>query len=92
MRKTMFTYIIIGIISIIGIGVLVSCKKNTNKETAEKTAEQNPYMQMRKMALDVTAEQLGFKIPEDSIKVYGIVTDLDMDGGTATIVTYFSNL
>ena len=90
MRKTMFTYIIIGIISIIGIGVLVSCKKNTNKETAEKTAEQNPYMQMRKMALDVTAEQLGFKIPEDSIKVYGIVTDLDMDGGTATIVTYLT--
>jgi hypothetical protein len=90
MRKTMFTYIIIGIISIVGIGVLVSCKKKPNTETAEKTAEQNPYLAMRKMALDVTAEQLGFKIPEDSIKVYGIVTDLDMDGGTATIVTYLT--
>ena len=90
----MLAYILIGIVSIVGIGI--SCnnkpKKETTKKTeqTEKTAEQNPYMDMRKMALTVTAEQLGFQIPEDSIKVYGIITDLDMGGGTATVVTYLT--
>jgi len=45
---------------------------------------------MRKMALNVTAEELGFKIPEDSIKVYGIITDLEIGDGTATVVTYLT--
>ena len=92
----MLTYILIGIVSIAGIGILISCNNKPKKETNEKTqqteknAEQNPYIDMRKMALTVTAEQLGFQIPEDSIKVYGIITDLDMGGGTATVVTYLT--
>jgi hypothetical protein len=96
MKKPMLTYILIGIVSIAGIGILISCNNKPKKETTEKTeqtektAEQNPYMDMRKMALTVTAEQLGFQIPEDSIKVYGIITDLDMNGGTATVVTYLT--
>ncbi|MGV6831656.1 MAG: hypothetical protein ACWA5P_08865 [bacterium] len=96
MRKSMFTYIIIGIVSIAGIGILISCNNKPKKEITEKTqqtektVEQNPYMDLRKMALTVTAEQLGFQIPEDSIKVYGIVSDLDMGGGTATVVTYLT--
>jgi hypothetical protein len=96
MRKSMFTYIITGIVSIAGIGILISCNNKPKKEIidktqhTEKTAEQNPYMDMRKMALSVTAEQLGFQMPGHSIKVYGIVTDLDMGGGTATVVTYLT--
>jgi len=92
----MLTYILIGIVSIAGIGILISCNNKPKKETTEnaqkteKTDEQNPYLDMRKMALTVTAEQLGFKIPEDSIKVYGIISDLDMGGGTATVVTYLT--
>ena len=96
MRKPMLTYILIGIVSIVGIGILISCNNKPKKETTEKTqqtekiAEQNPYMDMRKMALTVTAEQLGLQIPRDSITVYGIVSDLDMGGGTATVVTYLT--
>ncbi|WP_178983703.1 hypothetical protein [Winogradskyella helgolandensis] len=92
----MLTYILIGIVSIIGILILISCNNKPKKETTDKTqqtgrtAEQNPYGDMRKMALTVSPEQLGFLIPEDSIKVYGIITDLDMNGGTATVVTYLT--
>ncbi|WP_229720529.1 hypothetical protein [Winogradskyella helgolandensis] len=92
----MLTYILIGVVSIIGILILISCNNKPKKETTDKTqqtgrtAEQNPYVDMRKMALTVSPEQLGFLIPEDSIKVYGIITDLDMNGGTATVVTYLT--
>ncbi|MFT5890488.1 MAG: hypothetical protein ACI9Y7_000580 [Dokdonia sp.] len=75
---------------------LVSCNNKTKKETTEKNqqmekiVDQNPYTDMRKMALTVTAEQLGFQIPKDSIKVYGIISDLNMGGVTATVVTYLT--
>lgn len=90
----MMTYLLIGVISIVGIGILISCNNKSKKEIIknpqkeEKIKEQNPYMDMRKMAFEVTTEQLGLQIPKDSTKVYGIITDLDMNGGTATIVTY----
>lgn len=90
MKKAMLTYIIIGIFSIVGIGFLISCNNKQKKEIAKKNAEQNLYIEMRKTALNITSEQLGLKIPKDSIKVYGIVSDLDMDGGTATVVTYLT--
>ena len=96
MKGSMLTYIIIGIVSIVGIGILIRCNSKPKKEVAEKiqqtekTEEQNPYTDMRKMAFSVTAEQLGLQIPNDSIKVYGIISDLDMGGVTATIVTYLT--
>jgi hypothetical protein len=96
MKKPMLTYILIGIVSIAGIGILTNCNNKPKKEITEKTqqteknTEQNPYLDMRKMALTVTAKQLGLQIPKDSIKVYGIISDLDMDGGTATVVTYLT--
>ena len=92
----MFTYILIGLVAIVGIGFLVSCNNKTKKDTTGKvkrtelTADQNPYVNLREMALTVTAEQLGLQIPEDSIKVYGIVSDLDMGDVTATVVTYLT--
>lgn len=96
MKKSMSTYILIGIIAIVGIGIVISCtnkpkKENTGQvvETDSKT-EQSPYMDMRKMALDVTAKQLGLQISNDSITVYGIISDLDMGGGTATVITYLT--
>lgn len=76
MTKPILTYILIGIVLIACIGILISCNSKFKKETiekkqqSEKTTERNPYMDMRQMALNVTAEQLGFQIPEDSIKVY----------------------
>ncbi|MCC4214583.1 hypothetical protein [Leeuwenhoekiella parthenopeia] len=85
------------LILVIGIGLFYAviygnkAKKDIVKyQQTEKITEQNTYLEMRKMALNVTAEQLGFKIPEDSIKVYGIITDLDMGAGTATVVTYLT--
>ena len=96
MRKPNMTQTLLFIL-VIGIGLFYAVKygNKAKKDIVEyqqtkKTTGQNPYLEMRKMALNVTAEQLGFKIPEDSIKVYGIITDLDMGGGTATVVTYLT--
>lgn len=92
----MLTFLIFGIILVAGIGILISCtskqKKESNKNStqAEKSSQQNPYFDMRKMALSVTPEQLGLQIPNDSIKVYGIIADLDMDGVIVTVVTYLT--
>lgn len=92
----MLTYIIVGIVLTAGVLLLVRSNKKPkiegteNRVHSEKTLTQNPYLDLRKMAFSVTAKQLGFDIQEDSTKVYGIVSDLDMGGATATVVTYIT--
>jgi hypothetical protein len=91
MKKPM-TYIIIAVILIIGITLFM---KSTNKgktqiaeqNSTEKQTEQNPYVDMRNMAFTVTSEQLGIN-QIDKNEVYGIVSEMDMDGGSVTVVTY----
>ena len=93
MKKPM-TYIIIAVILIVGITLFM---KSANKgktqieeqNSTEKQTEQNPYSDMRNMAFSATSEQLGLSGMEKNY-VYGIVSEMDMNGATATVVT-FSN-
>jgi hypothetical protein len=93
MKKPM-TYIIIAVILIVGITLFM---KSANKgktqiaeqNSTEKQKEQNPYSDMRNMAFSATSEQLGLS-GMDKNDVYGIVSEMDMNGATATVVT-FSN-
>ena len=93
MKKPM-TYIIIAVILIVGITLFM---KSANKgktqieeqNSTEKQTEQNPYSDMRNMAFSATSEQLGLS-GMDKNDVYGIVSEMDMNGATATVVT-FSN-
>jgi hypothetical protein len=88
------TYIIITVILIIVITLFM---KSANKgktqiaeqNSTEKQTEQNPYSDMRNMAFSATSEQLGLSGMEKNY-VYGIVSEMDMNGATATVVT-FSN-
>ncbi len=93
--KENFTYIIIGVVVIIGIILIFKYANKGSVETVEinhtkKQPKKNSYIDMRNLAFSVTAEQLGLEIPNDSIKVYGIISDIDMDGETATIVTFLT--
>ena len=58
--------------------------------TKQKTIEtkENAFLDLRSMAFSVTPEQLKLSLPADKTLVYGIVIDWEMNGATATIVSY----
>lgn len=60
-------------------------KSNTMKEKTE-----NPYIGIRKLAFDVRPSQLGLSNPTEGFTAYGVIMDIDMGGGIATLVTYAS--
>ena len=98
--------IIKSVIFLIAIGDLVffttSCNnkskigEQTEQQSQDTTIRQkadpnnNPYTNMRNMALKVTADQLGVQFPPEQTKIYGIVMDWDLPEGTATLVTFLS--
>ena len=91
MKKPM-TYILIAVILFIGIALFMKSANKGKVEIAErnsieKQTEQNPYTDMRNMAFSVTSEQLGLS-GIDKNDVYGIISEMDIDGGSVTVVTY----
>jgi len=88
------TYILIAVILIVGITLFMKSANKGKTEIAEKNStenqtEQNPYNDMRNIAFSATSEQLGIEgIGKND--VYGIISEIDMNGATATVVT-FSN-
>ena len=88
------TYILIGIILIIRVFFYLKNSNNEKSKTPHKTekTEQEKkefYENMRNMALTVTAEQLGINEIEND-KVYGLVTEMGMDIGTATVAAFLT--
>lgn len=88
----MIKYILIGITT---IGLMVSCKDKPSEPTSfrvppiEQTDEQNTYMGMRNLAFNITPEQIGFEdIAND--KVFGLITEMDMDPGCASVIAYLN--
>ena len=63
----MTTYIIIGAVIIIAPGIFIACKSKNqsadnqeNKQTENKSEQQeNPFTDLRQMALSATPEQIG---------------------------------
>ena len=91
----MITYIIIGAVLIIASGIFLACKpknqsadKQENTQTENKTEQQeNPFNDLRQMALSATPEQLGLENSNET-KVFGIVMDWDLGDGIATVAAY----
>ncbi len=94
-------YIAIGITLLAGIVFyLISCRSNTqsnvrvNQKNENTTkAEQNnsmnnPYEDMRAMALAITPEQLGLNLTNEKAKVYGVVMDWNTGQGIATFTAF----
>ena len=91
----MTTYIIIGVALIIASGIFIACKpkkqsvdNQANKKTENISEQQeNPFNDLRQMALSATPEQLGLPT-SDETKVFGIVMDWDLGDGIATVAAY----
>lgn len=93
-------YIILGIILAAGlVFYLTSCSnhsdaKQTSLQIQDSTKEQkadpnnNPYFDLRNMALSTTYEQLAIELPKDKTKIYGVVMEWDLGEGTATLVSF----
>lgn len=57
-------------------------KKKTNEGNAEK--DNNPYVGLRNLALNISPDELGVKLDKDD-QVYGAVVDMDINGNVATM-------
>lgn len=95
-------YSILGLILVTGFAFyLTSCSnksdaKQTSQQTQDTTKGQkvdpnnNPYLDLRNMALNATPEQLAIELPKDKTKIYGVVMDWDLGEGTATLVAFMT--
>lgn len=94
------TLIIFGIVIMLGLVIISSCTpkktvQNNNseihpQENTETNNLDNPYLDLREMALRQTPENLGLDTSSD--EVFGIVMDWDLLGsGIATLVTFKSD-
>jgi hypothetical protein len=91
-------YIIIGVFILVSLEAFYVFRPATNtttktqekKEIQRDTWQQqdNPFEELRNIALNATADQLGLQITEDLTKVYGIVMDWDIGNGVVTTVSY----
>ena len=84
------------LILVIGIGLFYAIKygaqaKNEIAEyqKSEELTEQNPYSDMRNMAFSVNTEQLGL-IGYEKDDVYGVISEMDMNGTTVTVVSFIN--
>lgn len=96
-------YAVIGLLTIGGLVFFLTSCNNKSKagglieEQSQDTTKRqrvdpnnNPYTDMRNMALGVTEDQLGVQLAADQSKIYGVVMDWDLPEGTATLVSFVS--
>ena len=91
----MTTYVIIGGVLIIALGIFIACKPNNRSADQHQntqieniaTQQENPFNDLRQMALSATPEQLGLET-SDETKVFGIVMDWGLGAGVVTVTAY----
>ena len=97
------TYIIIGSVLLLGLIIyLTSCgnkstsadiQNNSSQDTSGQKVhhpKENAYEGLRKMAFDVTPDQLGLNLSKEKTEVYGVIMDWEMSGAVATTICYMS--
>ena len=84
-------YIILGILIVGGLVYYLTTRNNArDRQQAKVDPQNNPYNNLRNMALSATAEQLQLKISNDKTEIYGVVMDWDVGEGTATLVSFIT--
>ena len=86
-------YIILGILIVGGFFFYLVNRKKTlsHQQQGRINQENNPYSDLRKMALDTTAtEQLGSIASGDKKELYGVVIDWDIGDGIVTLVSFMT--
>ena len=72
MKGSMLTYIIIGIVSIAGIGILISCNSKPKKEVAEKILRHSKALGgISRFSFQMDNAKLSHKQLMDSIELIG---------------------
>tara|TARA_R110002073_G_scaffold14554_2_gene59371 strand:+ start:57274 stop:57846 length:573 start_codon:yes stop_codon:yes gene_type:complete len=87
-------YILIAVILIAGITLFMKSSNKGKTEivkqnSTEYQTDQNPFTDMRNMAFSATSEQLGLEGIKKNA-VYGIISEMDMNGATVTVVTFIT--
>jgi len=60
----------------------------SSKDGVRNNTQDNAYNGLRKQAIEITAGQLGLHLPDNQLTVYGIVMDIGMSQGVATLIAY----
>ena len=93
--KQNMLYFFIALVLVIGIFkylMNINNEKHPNTSSKTKTDEsvkKNAYIKMRNLALTATAEQLELK-DIDNEKVFGLISEMNLDNGTITIVAFLT--
>ncbi len=66
---------------------LAGCGRETNVSKESAPPEESPGVGLRQMVLTTSAEKLGFSADADFPTVYGVLTEWDIDGVTATVMS-----
>ncbi len=97
------TYLIIGLILITGL--IIYLISNNGKLSNDNQTQQlpldtvqrqkvdpnnNPYKDLRNLALGATMEQIGVNFQTNQTKIYGVIMDWDLGDGTATLISFLS--
>lgn len=61
---------------------------NSTAPTASAEEQVNAFEGLRGMALGMTAAKLGLDVPTDKLTAYGVIMDMGVERGTATLVAY----
>jgi hypothetical protein len=87
------TLLIIGFILTAGLICILPACKNKSQSTApsidrslDSVVKDNHYMELRKLAFDITPQQLGLTPAET--EVYAVIMDQDLGKGILTLITY----
>lgn len=83
-------YIILVIILVVIIYYFSIINKNKNNQHKVVVQKDNPYINLRNLALSTTVDQLNIEISKDKQVTYGMVMDWDLGNGTATLVTFIT--
>ena len=78
----------IAILCLLALLVLVATGFVVFRQVSARASEQNPYQDLRAQALRVTPGDLGLQLRPDRQSVYGVVMDMGLPDGTATLAAY----
>jgi regulator of RNase E activity RraB len=63
---------------------------NPNESEIIQSTIENDFVALRDMAFTVTADQLNLSLSTDETAVYGVIMDWEMDGTTATVISFYT--
>lgn len=79
---------------LLGIGIAFYLRSAMRRPKPEQNivkakVDHNPYMDMRNMAYSLKVAEFGIEDMADD-EIYGIISEMDMGGNTASVVTFIS--